>query len=368
MKKIITALLVVISTSASAQIGYKPMNGYYQWNGNLRYMDTLFLDSADYNATSGLFLGYDTTGASTTGYYQVTQRSAPSGTGSTNKVAIWSSAAVLTNAAVDLTNTGGNSHFLAPIDEGMDFTVDGVDTRLTLDTGRTVFNIIQPTAKDITFLSATDTMMQFDVSTDRVGILNSAPEYVLDVKGAIRSGKNGTDGQFRIYSEQGATDYSVILRPAEIMIENTTYNLPPDNGDANEVLQTDGNGLLTWEADDNGIYTGNGSLSGNTVVTQSTNTLAFTAGAVNGFSVDGSTFSVDALNNRVGIGTPAPVTPLHIIGDAGVFLTVTSALIGAPNIVSPSFATFPADASTSPVYIEVNFNGQAGYITFVPKI
>ncbi|MEK0324614.1 MAG: hypothetical protein QQN63_02825, partial [Nitrosopumilus sp.] len=65
-------------------------------------------------------------------------------------------------------------------------------------------------------------------------------------------------------------------------------------------------------ADGDGIYDGSGSLSGATVVTQAANTLAFTASAVNAFSVDGTTFSVDASNNRVGIGTAAPVLGLDV--------------------------------------------------------
>jgi hypothetical protein len=60
-----------------------------------------------------------------------------------------------------------------------------------------------------------------------------------------------------------------------------------------------------------GIYKGSGSLSGATTVTQGTNTLAFNSTATNGFSVDGSTFSVDAANNRVGIGTTSPSTLFH---------------------------------------------------------
>ncbi|MGE4515116.1 MAG: phage tail protein, partial [Chryseobacterium sp.] len=61
-----------------------------------------------------------------------------------------------------------------------------------------------------------------------------------------------------------------------------------------------------------GIYKGSGSLSGNTTVTQGANTLAFTSTATNGFSVDGTTLSVDAANNRVGMGTSTPLAPLHI--------------------------------------------------------
>lgn len=54
------------------------------------------------------------------------------------------------------------------------------------------------------------------------------------------------------------------------------------------------------------IYNTDGTLTGNRTVTQGANTLAFTSNATNGFSVDGTTFSVDGANNRVGIGTAAP--------------------------------------------------------------
>ena len=37
-----------------------------------------------------------------------------------------------------------------------------------------------------------------------------------------------------------------------------------------------------------------------------------TTGGVNGMSIDGTTFSVDGTNNRIGIGIAAPTAPLHI--------------------------------------------------------
>ena len=61
-----------------------------------------------------------------------------------------------------------------------------------------------------------------------------------------------------------------------------------------------------------------GALVRNTTVTQAANTLAFTSTATNGFSVDGTTFSVDAANDRVGIGTAGPSVKLSIAGTLGV--------------------------------------------------
>ncbi len=61
-----------------------------------------------------------------------------------------------------------------------------------------------------------------------------------------------------------------------------------------------------------GIYKGSGSLNGNTAVTQGSNTLTFNSNAVNAFSIDGNTLSIDTQNDRIGIGTSAPSTKLDI--------------------------------------------------------
>ncbi|WP_336703296.1 hypothetical protein [Chryseobacterium indologenes] len=60
------------------------------------------------------------------------------------------------------------------------------------------------------------------------------------------------------------------------------------------------------------IYNTDGTLTGNRTVSQGSNTLAFTGTQPNAFSVNGSTFSVDAANGRVGVGTTTPNTKLTI--------------------------------------------------------
>ena len=84
------------------------------------------------------------------------------------------------------------------------------------------------------------------------------------------------------------------------------------------VLTSDAAGVGTWKAipatSSVNIYNTDGTLTGNRAVTQGSNTLAFTGTAVNAFSVDGTTLSVDAANDRVGVGTAAPTNRLHING------------------------------------------------------
>lgn len=67
------------------------------------------------------------------------------------------------------------------------------------------------------------------------------------------------------------------------------------------------------------IYNADGTLTGNRTVSQAGNTLAFTGTATNAFSVDNTTFSVDAANNRVGVGTSSPDTKLTISTPDGSF-------------------------------------------------
>jgi len=76
---------------------------------------------------------------------------------------------------------------------------------------------------------------------------------------------------------------------------------------------TTGNGGSSGSSND--IYTNDGTLSANRTIAMSDKTLAFSANPTTGtshFTVDDTTLSVDALNNKVGIGTNTPAEKLHI--------------------------------------------------------
>ena len=65
----------------------------------------------------------------------------------------------------------------------------------------------------------------------------------------------------------------------------------------------------------NNLYNSNGILEASRTVAMEDKTLAFTSTAATGtthFQVDGNTFNVDAVNNRIGLGVDAPTTKLHI--------------------------------------------------------
>ncbi|MDQ0068152.1 hypothetical protein [Chryseobacterium lathyri] len=72
-----------------------------------------------------------------------------------------------------------------------------------------------------------------------------------------------------------------------------------------------------WQkiSQDTNLYKNNGTLESNRVVTMADKTLSFNSSATTGtshFQVDNTTLNIDAVNNRVGLGTTAPVTRLDI--------------------------------------------------------
>lgn len=115
-----------------------------------------------------------------------------------------------------------------------------------------------------------------------------------------------------------------------------------------------------------GIYKGSGSISGNTTVTQGSNTLAFTSTATNAFSVDGTTLSVDAANNRVGIGTASPGNLLEITSNSnntGLKLPYGAA---AGKILTSDAAGNSSWQSSNSVFIYSEVHGTGASKTFNP--
>jgi hypothetical protein len=115
-----------------------------------------------------------------------------------------------------------------------------------------------------------------------------------------------------------------------------------------------------------GMYKGSGSLSGNTTVAQGSNTLAFTSTATNGFSVDGTTFSVDAANDRVGIGTASPGNMLEISSNSnntGLKLPYGAA---AGKILTSDAAGNSSWQSSNSVFIYSEIHGTGASQTFNP--
>ena len=63
-----------------------------------------------------------------------------------------------------------------------------------------------------------------------------------------------------------------------------------------------------------------------------TNRLSFTADGVDAVNFDNNTLSIDAEKNRVGIGTAAPITSLHVNGAATIGSRRTGNVAGSPSL------------------------------------
>ncbi len=112
-------------------------------------------------------------------------------------------------------------------------------------------NITGYTASGAT--GTTSTNLVFSTSPTLVTpAIGAATGTSLTTTGLIQTGQAGTDGQLKIYSEQGVTDYSVTINPHATMTQDVTYTLPADDGTASQVLSTDGAGALSWAASGGG--------------------------------------------------------------------------------------------------------------------
>ncbi|MCD9617290.1 hypothetical protein [Chryseobacterium gleum] len=143
------------------------------------------------------------------------------------------------------------------------------------------------------------------------------------------------------------------------------------------VLTSDANGVATWKdlpvSANTNIYNSNGTLTGARTVVQGANSLAFTSTATTGtnhFSVDGSTFSIDAVTNRIGIGTTTPKNMLDLGAGSGKKLALWNSAAGddfyglgnAANVLQ-LFAGAPAAGDP---LMTLNKNGRVGIGTTAP--
>ncbi len=101
-------------------------------------------------------------------------------------------------------------------------------------------------------------------------------------------------------------------------IVNPARGLQVYDTDTNSNWFYNGTSWDTAASASSSFYSSNGTLTTARTVTQGTNTLAFSSSATTGtshFTVDGTTLNVDAVNNRIGIGTATPIKTLEVLGE-----------------------------------------------------
>lgn len=111
------------------------------------------------------------------------------------------------------------------------------------------------------------------------------------------------------------------------------------------------------------IYNADGTLTDNRTVTQADKTLAFIGTSTNAFSIDGSTFSVDAANHRVGIGTTLPPSFLSIKSPEGGIIDALS--VGIGNCGDPCLQ---GTARNLTLFNANGSNSQFAGIEFIPSL
>lgn len=155
----------------------------------------------------------------------------------------------------------------------------------------------------------------------QVGIGTAQPESTFDIKAGQETGTSlNVDGLLipRVDSERALSMDNIAtstliyvddIKPNTAIGKAVNVNKPGFyyfNGSQWAKLSTATN-----------IYTSDESLSSDRIVSQDTKSLSFTSTATSGtshFSVDGTTLNVDAVGNRVGIGTSTPQNALHVNG------------------------------------------------------
>jgi len=135
-----------------------------------------------------------------------------------------------------------------------------------------------------------------DANNQRVGILDSTPDFNLDVAGTL-----GIDGALTI-------------------------------GDATSDTVTANADSWTFTNDTNFIL----------------------SGGVNGLSFDTNTFSVDATNNRVGIGTTAPSTVFEVQGTASASYLLTGNTLQVGGYATTSYSRFGTGTTSINVFDSAN--------------
>jgi hypothetical protein len=109
--------------------------------------------------------------------------------------------------------------------------------------------------------------------------------------------------------------------------------------DSGVLMKKDSEGTISSAGGDGGIYAGDGTISGERIITMTPYTLRF-----DGTSFPGL-FFIDSLNNRVGVGTADPTSQLHIQGSSSVTIVLETAALGLDDLTPGGTFNHQSDIS-----------------------
>lgn len=174
---------------------------------------------------------------------------------------------------------------------------------------------LQKMKKNITLTS----LLVLNLFFAQVGVNTTSPSATLDVTAKNTSGTTtNVDGLLvpRV-DRQRAQSMAAVPTSTMIYVNNIitgTQTGTAVNINAVGYYYYNGTAWTKLNVDGPNLYSSNGTLTKDRIVAQGSNTLAFSGTAINAFSVDGTTLSVDAAHDKVGIQTATPQKSLHING------------------------------------------------------
>jgi hypothetical protein len=195
--------------------------------------------------------------------------------------------------------------------------------------------------------TANDDIIRFDTagaermvinSTGYVGIGTSAPTTFLDVTGAITSRPEGVasgqTGKFILRELAANGSNSATIRSPDALAASYVLTLPIDDGSPNQVLTTDGMGVLTWTTPS--VEPSNGD-KGDITVSGSGLTWTIDAGAVSLPKMANMATASILGRNTAGTGIPevlSATTTKSLLGLNNVENTALSTWTGSTNITT----------------------------------
>lgn len=179
MKKLIIAIVLIfgaVSAHAQADSLARTMNGFYKWNGEQFFRDTLWADTSMFNEATGLQLAIDTVGSAASGYYKIVTSIGGAGnvegTGTPLQYSYFIEAdSITSSAALSIDTATGRPNFADVAsfrDDGRMRFFDTDSIRFSIDTLAIKLNEQRPT--DFFIFDTSDTAFTADVSARRVGI------------------------------------------------------------------------------------------------------------------------------------------------------------------------------------------------------
>ncbi len=131
--------------------------------------------------------------------------------------------------------------------------------------------------------------------------------------GDLTLGSTSTNGTLTIYNN--STDFTNLFQTSDSQTQNITYTLPVDDGASNQVLVSNGSGVLSWSS-----VSGVGGLSGSGTAGQ----IAFFDGS-SSISSESSGFGWDSTNKQFSLSSSTTAGPTASITSSGAITTGTAA-------------------------------------------